>query len=84
MYLTLVLAIGVENRWHYTKIHKIYQIGLFLQGWLQAQVDNQKVFRETGNSVCSVEISLNLKNIAVPYYSLAEHFGYRDVCYTKS
>lgn len=46
-YLTLVLAIGKENRWHYNKIHKIYQIGFFFQGWLQAQVDNQKVFTET-------------------------------------
>lgn len=83
-YLTMVLAIGMENRWHYNKIHKIYQIGFFFQGWLQAQVDNQKIFTETGNSVCSVEISLNLQNITVPYHPLAEYFGHRDLCYTKS
>lgn len=38
----------------------------FFQGWLQAQVGNQKVSWKTGNSVCCVEISLNLKNILFP------------------
>lgn len=53
----------------------------FFQGWLQEQVDNQKVFRKTGNSVCCVEISLNLKNIPVPHHPLAEYFRQRDVFY---
>lgn len=58
---------------------KYTKLDFFFQGWLQAQVGNQKVFRKTGNSVCCVEISQNLKSIPVPHHPLTEYFRQRRV-----
>lgn len=63
---------------------KYTKLDFFFRGSLQAQVNNQKVFRKTGNSVCCVAISLSLKSIPVPHHPLAKYFRRGDVCYSKS